>query len=132
MGSKECHIALSFSRIATETGQLIGRETLKTCASCCFTSFCSACPQSHDSSECSKFHELEKDEKFILQHFRKTRQTNLIFCTEKPRTEYVPLSTAENWYEYYTEISDKGMISDMITVDWKPKMTFQGQSRWLG
>lgn len=40
--------------------------------------------------------------------------------TQAPRTTYVPLSTAKSWYDYYTRISDKNMITGLILPDLKP------------
>ncbi|KAG0648277.1 Zinc finger MYND domain-containing 17 [Hyphodiscus hymeniophilus] len=42
------------------------------------------------------------------------------FPTDTPRTTYVPLSTAESWYDYYTKISDKSMVAGLLSPDLKP------------
>jgi mitochondrial splicing suppressor protein 51 len=40
--------------------------------------------------------------------------------TEKPRRTYIPLSTADSWYDYLTKISDKGMVTGLLSPGLKP------------
>jgi splicing suppressor protein 51 len=40
--------------------------------------------------------------------------------TDTPRTTYLPLSTAKSWYDYFTLISDKSMVKDLLSPDLQP------------
>jgi splicing suppressor protein 51 len=40
--------------------------------------------------------------------------------TQAPKSTYTPLSSAGSWYEYYTHISDKQMITGLLSPDLKP------------
>jgi splicing suppressor protein 51 len=50
-----------------------------------------------------------------MKHYLKTKKNFVIICTERPRQEFLSLSTATGWYDYYTKISDKAdMMSQMM------------------
>jgi splicing suppressor protein 51 len=40
--------------------------------------------------------------------------------TQAPKSIYTPLSTADSWYDYYTQISDKQMITGLLAPDLRP------------
>lgn len=76
------------------------------------------------------FRQLDLDEEFIIQHHKRTGQNFAILCTDTPRDSYVPLSTATGWYEYFTKISDKSMLSEMVSPEMVPLVP--GDQRSLG
>lgn len=63
------------------------------------------------------FQQIGRDEDFAIQHHRRTGENFIIMCTEATMPTYLPLSTAANWYEYYSKISDKSMMSDKISPE---------------
>lgn len=97
--------------------QLKTGEKLKGCEACLLTIFCSTCPQTHERDECTMFQQIGRDEDFAIQHHRRTGENFTIMCTETTVPTYLPLSTAANWYDYYNKISDKSMMSDMISPE---------------
>jgi len=78
-------------------------------------SFCSACPPEHRASECQTLQEISNDDEWLIKRYAETRKSYEILCTETPKKEYVALSTAANWYEYYFNISDKTDFKPMVT-----------------
>jgi hypothetical protein len=40
--------------------------------------------------------------------------------TDKPGTDYLPLSKAYSWYDYYTQVSDKIMVTGLVSPDLEP------------
>ncbi|KAH8654935.1 hypothetical protein BGZ60DRAFT_532567 [Tricladium varicosporioides] len=86
--------------------QLETREKLQKCSSCAVVSFCTTCSQSHTPKTCQAFQQVITDERFVIEHHKRTKRSFAIGCTEKPRQRYIPLSTVAGWQEYYTKISD--------------------------
>jgi splicing suppressor protein 51 len=71
-------------------------------------------------AECPKLQEVTAAELFAIQHYLLTRETTVQMPTQKPREMYIPLSTAESWYDYFTKISDKTMVTGLLSHDLKP------------
>lgn len=90
--------------------QIPSPARLQPCPVCHLVSTCSTCtpPASH---ECELYQLLGSVERFRLENFEKSGQVSCRAPTGKPRSSFRALSTAANWREYFTDISDK---KDMI------------------
>lgn len=71
-------------------------------------------------AECPKLQEVFVAEAFAIQHYLETGETTVQMPTQRPRQIYIPLSTAESWYDYFTKISDKTMVMGLLSHDLKP------------
>ncbi|KAF7870007.1 hypothetical protein EAF04_004791 [Stromatinia cepivora] len=80
---------------------------LNHCQSCILTSFCSSCPQTHPSTECAILQDLVADEKVTEGFERRTGQGSIMTITQLPKHQYLSLSSMNDWYDYYTKLSDK-------------------------
>jgi splicing suppressor protein 51 len=56
----------------------------------------------------------------MIQHYLETKQTSVDMPTIAPRSTYLPLSSAPSWGYFFTKISDKSMVKDLISPDLKP------------
>ncbi|TVY68722.1 putative protein MSS51-like protein [Lachnellula suecica] len=83
--------------------QLEAKNALKPCYTCEIVSFCQGCPQTHPTSECETFENIRIDEIFAIEHHRDTGKELPII-----------------WYDYYTKISDKDIISSSLTPEMQP------------
>jgi splicing suppressor protein 51 len=104
------------------TFELKENEKLTICDHCKLVHHCTACNTSvsiHEA-ECPKLQEVTAAELFAIQHYLLTRETTVQMPTQKPREMYIPLSTAESWYDYFTKISDKTMVTGLLSHDLKP------------
>lgn len=109
----ECH---------RNTFELKEDEKLTICDDCKLVHHCTACNTSvamHEA-ECPKLKEVFVAEAFAIQHYLETGETTVQMPTQKPRQIYIPLSTAESWYDYFTKISDKTMVTGLLSHDLKP------------
>ncbi|KAH8696826.1 hypothetical protein GQ44DRAFT_123671 [Phaeosphaeriaceae sp. PMI808] len=98
--------------------QLTNRAiALKACDDCHLLHHCSDCPDSHSKAVCVSYQIQNTFEQFRLQIFEDTSKTQVIECTNTPRTTYKPLENCEGWYNYFVDISDKAFISGKITPD---------------
>ncbi|EUC47406.1 hypothetical protein COCMIDRAFT_90255 [Bipolaris oryzae ATCC 44560] len=94
--------------------QLEDGAKLNACRSCHLTSFCTSCQQTHPSAECATLQDVAIDEKFFVNLYRRTGNTLTISISQFPRSRYCLLSSAADWYDYYTRLSDKrGLIFKM-------------------
>jgi splicing suppressor protein 51 len=75
---------------------------------------------SKHEAECPKLQEVFVAEAFAIRHYLETGEVTVQMPTQKPRQIYVPLSTAESWYDYFTKISDKAIVTGMLSYDLKP------------
>jgi splicing suppressor protein 51 len=65
---------------------------------------------------------MSQAERFEINHFLETEERVPRLLTKVPRSTYIPLSTTSSWYDYYTRVSDKDMITGLISPDLKPLM----------
>lgn len=92
---------------------------MKACQNCLLTSFCPSCQHSHPSAECATLQDIATDEKVIEGLRRRTGQSVTISFTEFPRKQYLSLSSAKDWYDYYTRLSDMGGFASKMNRDLK-------------
>jgi mitochondrial splicing suppressor protein 51 len=64
--------------------------------------------------------EVSKAEAFTIQHYLETGEVTVQMPTIKPRQTYLPLLQAKSWYDYYTQVSDKSMVTGLLSPDLKP------------
>jgi splicing suppressor protein 51 len=94
--------------------QLEVHTNLNTCQHCLLTSFCASCKQTHPSWECAILQDIATDDKVLVDLYRRTGKSSTISISKLPRRHYRPLSSAADWYEYYTKVSDmSGFVSKM-------------------
>ena len=62
-------------------------------------------------------------ERFAIQHFLATGHATVEMPTQKPRQTYIPLSTANSWYNYFVDISDKDMVMGLLSAELEPLST---------
>jgi len=111
------------------TFELKENEKLTICDHCKLVHHCTACniSVSIHEAECPKLQEVTAAELFAIQHYLLTGEITVQKPTEKPREMYIPLSTAESWYDYFTKISDKTMATGLLSHDLKP---LAGNDEW--
>jgi mitochondrial splicing suppressor protein 51 len=80
--------------------------SLKSCPICHLVFKCETCtpPVSH---ECELYQKVGNIELFRLKHLQNFGQLLRRAQTGTPRSSFRALTTAKNWLEYYTDISDK-------------------------
>ncbi|KAN0096778.1 hypothetical protein V8E51_015583 [Hyaloscypha variabilis] len=129
---------LEFLRSGTlnpcELGRLVGHEPycyhcyrresqledgakLNTCQCCRLTSFCPSCQQTHPSVECAVLQDITVDDKIVVNLRRRTGNSSTITFTKLPRKEHFSLSSAKDWYDYYTRLSDMGGFKSKMNRD---------------
>lgn len=86
--------------------QLEDGVKLNACQSCLLTTFCPSCPQTHPSAECATLQDVAADDRILVDLYRRTGKSSTVSFTKFPRKQYVPLSSATDWYDYYTRLSD--------------------------
>jgi mitochondrial splicing suppressor protein 51 len=97
--------------------QIPPRTLLKPCPVCHLVFTCETCtsPPSH---ECELYQHIGNIDTFKIKHFEDSGQLSCIAPTGTPRSSFRALSTASNWLEYFTEISDKkDFVSNFVTSD---------------
>jgi hypothetical protein len=79
---------------------------LRPCPVCHLVFICETCtlPPSH---ECELYQQIGSIEMFKIKHFGDSGQAWCRAPTGTPRSSFRALSTANNWHEYFSEISDK-------------------------
>jgi splicing suppressor protein 51 len=92
---------------------------LNTCYGCLLTSFCASCKQTHPSGECATLQDIVTDDKFLVDLHRRTGKVSTIPISKMPRRHYCPLSSAADWYDYYTKLLDKGALVSKMNRDLK-------------
>lgn len=97
--------------------QLEAGAKLNACQHCLLTSFCPSCEQTHPSAECAILQDIAADDKIIVDLRRQTGRSSTISLTKFPRKQYVPLSSANDWYDYYTRLSDMGGLRFKMNRD---------------
>jgi splicing suppressor protein 51 len=97
-------------------------QKLYICDDCHLIHYCTSCSlsESQHKVDCPKLREVSKADAFQIQHYLETGEPTVQMPTQKPRQTYLPLSQADSWYDYYTQISDKGMASGLLSPDLKP------------
>lgn len=88
--------------------QLEDGQKLNACQYCLLTSFCPSCQQTHPLTECATLQDIAADDKIMVDLRRQTGKSSTVSFTKLPRKQYIPLSSAKDWYDYYTRLSDKG------------------------
>ncbi|KIN02864.1 hypothetical protein OIDMADRAFT_52690 [Oidiodendron maius Zn] len=88
--------------------QLEDKTKLNACQYCLLTSFCPSCQQTHPSAECVTLQDIAADDKIIVDLRRRTGKSSIVSFTQLPRKHYLSLSSAQDWHDYYTRLSDKG------------------------
>jgi splicing suppressor protein 51 len=99
--------------------QLEHGTKLNACQNCDLTSFCTSCPQDHPSEECATLQDVAADDKILVNLQRQTGKDSVIFVTLSSQTQCQPLSSATDWYDYYTRLSDKALLASKMTRDLK-------------
>src|SRR5579862_164900 len=84
---------------------------LRPCPVCHLVFTCDTCtlPPSH---ECELYQQIGSIEMFRIKQFDNSGQVWYKAPTGTPRTSFRALSTANNWHEYFAEISDKKDLVD--------------------
>ncbi|KAK3172320.1 hypothetical protein OEA41_005641 [Lepraria neglecta] len=110
----------------SELGRLVGRESqledgakLNACQYCLLTSFCPSCQQTHPSAECATLQDIAADDKIMVDLRRRTGKSSTISLTKFPRKQQFSLSSAKDWYDYYTRLSDMGAFRSKMNRDLK-------------
>jgi splicing suppressor protein 51 len=68
---------------------------------------------------------LKRDEDFLMVQYQRTNnnvKNFVILCTDDPKTKYVPLSSARNWFDFYTVLSDKSDMAPKVSEKLEPLM----------
>ena len=99
--------------------QLENRAKLTACQYCLLTSFCPSCQQTHPSAECATLQDIAADDKIMVDLRRRTGKSSTMSFTTFPRKQHFPLSSAKDWYDYYTTLSDKGGFRSKMNRDLK-------------
>lgn len=99
--------------------QLEDGAKLSACRYCLLTSFCPSCDQGHPSAECTILQDISADDKIRLNLHRRTGKTSTISFTKLPRKRHISLSSAKDWYDYYTRLSDKSSLKSKMNRDLK-------------
>lgn len=92
---------------------------LNVCRHCRLTSFCTSCQQIHPSAECAVLQDIATDDMILADLYRRIGTRSIIFITKFPRKQYFPLSSATDWYDYFTRLSDIGGFSSKMNQDLK-------------
>lgn len=92
---------------------------LNTCRCCRLNSFCTSCQQTHPSAECTTLQDVAADEKFLVDLYQRTGHGLTISISKFPRNQHYLLSSATDWYDYYTRLSEKGGLSSKMNWDLK-------------
>lgn len=99
--------------------QLEDGAKLKACHHCLLTSFCSSCQQTHPSAECATLQDISADDRVMVNLHRRTGKTSTISFTKSPRKQHTSLCSAEDWYDYYTRLSDMSSFKSKMNRDLK-------------
>ena len=97
--------------------QLEDGAKLNACQCCLLTSFCPSCQQTHPSVECATLQDIAVDDKIMVDLRRRTGKSSTITFTKLPRKEHLSLSSAKDWYDYYTRLSDLGGFRSKMNRD---------------
>ncbi|EPE36752.1 hypothetical protein GLAREA_08915 [Glarea lozoyensis ATCC 20868] len=96
--------------------QLPSGSVLTPCKECYLVSTCTTCPSTLPPHECPTYQRVGSLENFRIAHFTHSGQVYAQAPTDSPRKHYRKLSTAKNWYEYFSSISDKKeAVENVIT-----------------
>ena len=99
--------------------QLEGGARLNACQYCLLTLFCPSCQQTHPSAECVTLQDIAADDKVMVDLRRQTGKSSTVSFTKLPRKQHFPLSSAKDWYDYYTRLSDLGGFKSKMTRNLK-------------
>ena len=99
--------------------QLEDGAKLNACQYCLLTSFCPSCRQTHPSAECATLQDIAADDKVMVDLRRRTGKSSTMSLTKFPRNQYISLSSAKDWYDYYTRLSDMGGLRFKMNRDLK-------------
>ena len=99
--------------------QLENGAKLNACQYCLLTSFCPSCQQTHLSAECATLQDIAADDKIMVDLRRRTGKSSTISFTKFPRKQHLPLSSAKDWCDYYTMLSDMGGFRSKMNRDLK-------------
>ena len=99
--------------------QLEDGAKLNACQYCLLTLFCPSCQQTHPSAECATLQDIAADDKIMVDLRRRTGKSSTISFTKFPRKQYFSLSSAKDWYDYYTRLSDIGGFRSKMNRDLK-------------
>jgi mitochondrial splicing suppressor protein 51 len=99
--------------------QLEDGAKLNACQYCLLTSFCPSCQQTHPSAECATLQDVVADDKIMVDLRRRTGKSSTVSFTKLPRKQHFPLSSAKDWYDYYTRLSDMGGFRSKMNRDLK-------------
>ena len=113
--SYEPHCCHCFRR----ESQLEDGAKLNACQHCLLTSFCPSCQQTHPSAECATLQYIAADDKAVVNLRRRTGKSSTNTLTQFPRKQHFPLSSAKDWYDYYTRLSDKDYFRYKMNRDLK-------------
>jgi splicing suppressor protein 51 len=61
--------------------------------------------------------DIAVDDKIVVDLRRRTGKSSTIAFTQLPRKQHISLSSATDWYDYYTGLSDKGGLRSKINRD---------------
>jgi len=78
---------------------------------------CDDCSATHPPSVCDAYKKHGYIEEFRISFFEDTGKASPVTCTQVPLKTRKPLATATGWYDYFTKISDKPQIKDIIRPD---------------
>jgi mitochondrial splicing suppressor protein 51 len=99
--------------------QLEDGAKLNACQYCLLTSFCPSCQQTHPSAECATLQDIAADDKIMVDLRRRTGKSSTVSFTKLPRKQHFSLSSAKDWYDYYTRLSDMGGFRSKMNRDLK-------------
>ncbi len=99
--------------------QLEDGVKLNACQSCLLTTFCPSCQQTHPSAECATLQDIAADDKIMLDLRRRTGKSSTVTLSQFPRKKYLSLSSAKDWYDYNTRLSDLGGCKSKMNRDLK-------------
>ena len=103
--------------------QLEAGMKLNACRHCLLASFCPSCQQSHPSAECGTLQDITTDDEIKLglyqgpEDFQRIEDSRITYLTKLPKEQYTPLSSANDWYDYYTNLSDMGHLRSRMNRD---------------
>lgn len=78
---------------------------------------CAGCgPLQHS---CSMYQKVGEDELFAFRNLDQGNSLHHKWLTEPPRKDYLPISTANNWYEYYVNISGRYLMANCMSENFR-------------
>ena len=105
------------SRCYRTAAQATPSTALVRCSKCNIVTTCKTCTPRHTTQQCQQYQDFAEQELFLIDNFESNGKAETYFPTEKPRTTYMPLSSTDGWCDYYTKLSDKQMVRQMVKDD---------------